>query len=207
MVPMSVHGLANACEISQQNAYKTVGELVQKNVLLKELSDESSHGQNLNAYGINKRYSEWLTHSHEPLSKQDWVSKQDPSQNEMGTPLKTRGEPLSKQDYIYKEVKKERKKESESSDSRVISSDLVAMMLTDFPELPVDLANDFIKHKKYKKAALTARSWKMQVNEIRKSELPAEMVLKEIMFRGWVAAKAEWLKRDNVVPFNRDEVI
>lgn len=68
-------------------------------------------------------------------------------------------------------------------------------MKNDFPECPDSVLNDFIAHRKAKRAPLTLTAWETIAAEIRKSGWTAKAALSEAMAAGWQGVKAEWLAK------------
>jgi hypothetical protein len=66
-------------------------------------------------------------------------------------------------------------------------------MVEDFPDLPEDVADEFLDYRAAK-APMTPTAWKRMSAEIRKSGMSAEDCLAETMARGWRGFRAEWVK-------------
>lgn len=69
----------------------------------------------------------------------------------------------------------------------------VAQMLVDYPDLHPEVAEEFLTHRKRKKALLTPLSWKGLMRELGKTQWTMSEALTECLMRGWVAFKADWL--------------
>lgn len=76
----------------------------------------------------------------------------------------------------------------------------VDAMRHDFPDLPEEVARDFLNHRKAKRAPLTPSAWRQIAAEIRASGWTAEAALVEAMAAGWQGVKAEWLARRSGKP-------
>lgn len=70
----------------------------------------------------------------------------------------------------------------------------VADVLLIFPGLNQQVAEDFIKHRKSKKAALTKTACEAIAREIQKSGWTPDEALRETMARGWQSFKADWVQ-------------
>ena len=66
----------------------------------------------------------------------------------------------------------------------------------DFPDVPTELASEFLAYRK-RKAPLTETAWARMAAEIRKSGLDPPDALGECMARGWRGFKASWVTGDD----------
>lgn len=71
-----------------------------------------------------------------------------------------------------------------------------ARIREDFPDVPVDLASEFLAYRK-RKAPLTETAWVRMAGEIRKSGLDPPDALGECMARGWRGFKSSWVTGDD----------
>lgn len=69
----------------------------------------------------------------------------------------------------------------------------VLQILETFPTLDESVANDFVKHRKNKRAPLTQSAWDAIAKEIMASGWTPDRALREAMARGWQAFKADWV--------------
>jgi len=76
------------------------------------------------------------------------------------------------------------------------NKNLTTVMVADFPDLPTDVAAEFLAYRKRQKAELTPTAWRRMANEIRRSGWSAEDALAETMLRSWRGFKAEWVAQE-----------
>lgn len=69
----------------------------------------------------------------------------------------------------------------------------VLQILETFPTLDESVANDFLKHRKAKRAPLTQSAWDAISREIMASGWTPDKALRETMARGWQSFKADWV--------------
>lgn len=69
----------------------------------------------------------------------------------------------------------------------------VLQILETFPTLDESVANDFLKHRKAKRAPLTQSAWDAISREIMASGWTPDAALRETMARGWQSFKADWV--------------
>lgn len=67
-------------------------------------------------------------------------------------------------------------------------------LLAEFPDLPENVAAEFIRYRRGKGSVMTPTAWKRMANQIRQSGWTAEDALAETMLRGWRGFKAEWVE-------------
>lgn len=73
------------------------------------------------------------------------------------------------------------------------------------PDLSLHTADQYLQHRRDKKATLTQLAWKSIVEEVRKSGRPLDRALPYAMNRGWVGFDIAWIEKPvtNVSPINR----
>lgn len=64
-------------------------------------------------------------------------------------------------------------------------------------EVELSVWQDFVKHRKAKKAPITETALKKITNEAKKANLPLQAALELMCARGWTGFEADWVKNDS----------
>lgn len=92
-------------------------------------------------------------------------------------------------EHIVTDVTPGSAKREAKQKSAITAEDMVGAL----PGLSIEVAKDFIAHRKAKRAALTGSAWKSIVGEVTASGWAPDAALSEAMAAGWQGVKADWL--------------